>query len=102
MVARCRWWSEADEVVLTSIVTINGVPSDNGAKTAIYRKLTNSVPSQGGQGLSSGAARPVCDSEFAGQFGQMLVRCPERRVGDKGGSEQMRIDPPNASAVQLV
>src|ERR1039458_6217392 len=66
-----------------------------------YRKLTNSAPSLDGQGLSSGAARPVCDSEFAGQPGQMLVRCPERRVGDKGGSQQMRIDPPNASAVQL-
>src|ERR1019366_5588566 len=66
-----------------------------------YRKLTNSAPSLDGQYLSLGAARPVCDSEFAGQPGQMLGRCPERRVGDKGGSEQRRIDPPNASAVQL-
>ena len=67
-----------------------------------FGELTNSVPSLDIEGLSSGAARPVCDSEFAGQPGQMLVRCPQRRVGDKGGSEQMRIDPPNASAVQLV
>jgi hypothetical protein len=29
----------------------------------------------------------------------MLVRCPEIHVGDEGGSEQVRIDPPNASAV---
>jgi hypothetical protein len=32
----------------------------------------------------------------------MLVGCPERRVGDKGGGEQMRIDPPNAFTVQLI
>jgi hypothetical protein len=52
--------------------------------------------------LQSPAARLICDSKFAGQPGQRFVRCPERRIGDKGGSEQMRIDPPDASAVQLV
>ena len=52
-----------------------------------HRKPTDSIPLLDRQGLSSGAARPVCDSEFAGQPGQMLVGCPERRVGDKGGSE---------------
>jgi len=44
----------------------------------------------------------MCDSEFAGQLSQMLVGCPERHVRDKRGSEQMRIDPPNAPAVQFV
>jgi hypothetical protein len=32
----------------------------------------------------------------------MPVRRPDRRIGDKGGSEQMRIDPPNASTVHPV
>lgn len=73
-----------------------------GSPASKRRKLANSVPSLDGHGHSLGAARPVCDSEFAGQPSQMLVGCPEMRVGDKGGSEQMRIDPPNASAVQLV
>ena len=62
----------------------------------------NNVPSLDGHGHSLGPARPVCDSELVGQPVQMLVGRPERSVGDKGGSEQMRIDPPNASAVQLV
>jgi hypothetical protein len=62
----------------------------------------NNVPSLDGHLYSLGQAKPVCDSEFVGQSGQMLIGCPERRAGDKGGSEQMRIDPPNASAVQLV
>lgn len=67
-----------------------------------YRKPTNGVASLNGQCLLSGAARSVCDSEFVGQPGQLLVRCPEGRIGDNGGSEQMRIDPPNTPAVQLV
>jgi hypothetical protein len=31
----------------------------------------------------------------------MLVCRPERRVSDNGGSEQVRLDPANASAMQL-
>ena len=32
----------------------------------------------------------------------MLVRCPERHIGHERRCEQVRIDPPNAFAVQLV
>lgn len=77
-------------------------PSALWTKERGYRNLVNIVPPLGDHGHPLGAARPVCDSKFAGHPSQMFVGRPERRARDKGGSEQMRIDPTNTSAVQLV
>ena len=65
-------------------------------------RVTITLPLLESTALSLGTARRVCDPEFARQPGQMPVRRPERHVRNKGGRQQMRIDPPNASAEKLV
>jgi hypothetical protein len=92
------------------IATSEGTPLDQywedgphlagwGAVVAKYPDGTPAVV-QGNYG--NGWVVLITDSEFSRQCGQMLVRCPERGVGDDGGSEQVRANPSNTSAVQLV